>query len=38
MIRTVGYGVLAYVLSIVFTPAAYWLADMARPLPLTLGG
>jgi hypothetical protein len=38
VIRAAGYGVLAYVLSIVFTPAAYWLADMARPPPLTLGG
>lgn len=38
LIRAAGYGVLAYVLSIVFTPAAYWLADKARPLPLTLGG
>jgi len=38
MIRTVGYGVLAYALSIVFTPAAYLLVDLSRPLPLTLGG
>ena len=38
VIRTVAYGVLAYVFSILFTPAFYWLADLARPLPLTLGG
>lgn len=38
MIRAVAYGVLAYVFSILFTPAFYWLADLARPLPLTLGG
>jgi hypothetical protein len=38
VIRAAGYGVLAYLLSILFTPAFYWLADLARPLPLTLGG
>jgi len=38
LIRAVAYGVLAYLLSIVFTPAAYLLVDLARPLPLTLGG
>lgn len=38
MIRTVAYGVLAYLLSIVFMPAAYLLVDLSRPLPLTLGG
>ena len=27
MIRAAAFGVLAYLLSIVFTPAAYWLAD-----------
>lgn len=36
--RPVGYGVLAYLLSIAFTPAFYLAADLARPLPLTLGG
>jgi hypothetical protein len=38
VIRAAGYGVLAYLLSILFTPAFHWLADLARPLPLTLGG
>jgi len=38
VIRAAGYGVLAYLLSIVFTPAAYLLVDLSRPLPLTLGG
>jgi len=38
LIRTVAYGVLAYAFSILFTPAFYWRADLARPLPLTLGG
>lgn len=38
LIRAVRYGVAAYLLSIVFTPAAYLLVDLSRPLPLTLGG
>ena len=38
MIRPVLLGVLAYLLSLAFTPAFCLLADLARPLPLTLGG
>ena len=34
MIRTVAYGVLAYVFSWVFLPFFYLLIDLAHPIPV----